>query len=96
MKQISATDSQVIKACAIACVGLIGLVASFFGGDASKIEMDGEKLVNAGLLVLTTGSVAWAMYARITKPNPPISGGAVQKQADLIQKQTQETVENKP
>lgn len=87
MNKIGMLDSQVIRAALLALVGLAGLIASFFGVDEALFSEKAARLVDALLLVLTTGSVIWAAYARATKPTPPITDGAVAKTAELQKSQ---------
>lgn len=87
MNQIGLLDSQVIRAALLALVSLIGLILSFFGVSEELFGANATKLVDAALLVITTGSVLWAAWARATKPTPPITDGAVVKTDALVNKQ---------
>lgn len=81
MKNIALLDSQVIRAALVALVGLIGLILSFFGVSEEAFGAKAAKLVDAALLVLTTGATLWAAYARATKPTPPITQVAAEATA---------------
>ncbi len=87
MHTIPLLDSQVIRAALLALVGLIGLILSFFGVDEALFGAKAERVVEALLLVLTTGSVLWAAYARATKPTPPITETAAAKTAEMERQQ---------
>lgn len=79
MKSIPLLDSQVIRAALLALVGLLGLILSFFGVSEAAFGEHATRLVDALLLVITTGSVLWAGYARATKPTPPLTNTAAAK-----------------
>ncbi len=87
MNQIGLLDSQVIRAALVALVGLLGLILSFFGVGEAAFSEKALKLVDAALLLITTGSVLWAAHARATKPTPPITDGAVAKTEAMTLKQ---------
>lgn len=79
LNKIAALDSQVIRALLVAIVGLIGLLLSFFGFDEGLFTERAGRVVDALLLVLSTGGVVWAGYARAYLPTPPITSTAIVK-----------------
>jgi hypothetical protein len=69
----------------VALVGLAGLIARKFGvqfDDASWNE-----IVDAVLLVLTTGAALWAGWARATKPTPPLTQKAADATVEAAKKE---------
>lgn len=89
MNIIPLLESQVIRAALVALVGLIGLIASYFGVNEEVFGEKASKLVDALLLVITTGSTLWAAYARATKPTPPLTEGAAAATAARIEAEKQ-------
>lgn len=79
MKTIPLLDSQVIRAVLLALAGLIGLILSFFGVNEEAFGAQASRLIEAALLLLTTGSALWAAWARAMLPTPPITDTAVVK-----------------
>jgi hypothetical protein len=84
LEVIKKLDSATIRGLIVATVPLLVLIASFFGIDEAifqaKLEGIGEKLV---ALVSLLG-VAWAAYARIFQPTPPLSESAQIKTAEML------------
>jgi hypothetical protein len=79
LEKISMLDSQVIRALLLAITGLVGLILSFFGVDEGWFSERATRVVDAVLLIITTGGVLWAGYARRYLPTPPITDTAVAK-----------------
>jgi hypothetical protein len=84
LEVIKKLDSATIRGLIVATIPLLVLIASFFGVDEAlfqaKLEGIGEKLV---ALVSLLG-VAWAAYARIFQPTPPLSQTAQIKTAQML------------
>jgi hypothetical protein len=84
LEVIKKLDSATIRGLIVATIPLLVLIASFFGIDEAifqaKLEGIGEKLV---ALVSLLG-VAWAAYARIFQPTPPLSETARDKTAQML------------
>lgn len=87
LSKIAMLDSAVIRALLLAVTGLIGLILSFFGVSEALFSEKAVRLVDALLLVLTTGATLYAAYARATKPTPPITDEAVAKTIQMVHKQ---------
>lgn len=73
LEVIAKMDSAVIRALLVAAVGVIGMILSFLGVDGSRFGENAEKFIDALLLLLSTGGIAWAAYARLMKPTPPLT-----------------------
>lgn len=85
LEKISKLDSQVLRALFVAAAGLIGTIASYFGVSEEVFGRESGRLVDALLLLLSTGGIAWAAYARISKPNPPLSDQALVRTEEMVQ-----------
>ena len=81
---IKALDSATIKGLIVATIPLLVLIASFFGIDEAvfKAELEGwgEKIV----ALVSLAGVAWAAYARVLQPTPPLSETAQIKTRQMI------------
>lgn len=70
---IKKLDAGTVRGLIVATVPLLVLLGSFFGLDeaafGAKLEGWGEKLV----ALVSLGGVAWAAYARLLKPTPPLT-----------------------
>jgi len=73
MNMIGKLDSQVIRAVLVALAGLVGLILRKFGVADESFDQAARDIIDALLLLLTTGSVLYAGYARAYKPTPPIT-----------------------
>jgi len=84
---IKKLDSGTVRGLIVATIPLLVLIASFFGVDEAlfqaKLEGWGEKIV---ALVSLLG-VAWAAYARVFKPTPPLTEKAAQATQTMAQEQ---------
>lgn len=84
---IKKLDSGTIRGLIVATIPLLVLIASFFGVDEAvfqaKLEGWGEKLV----AFVSLFGVAWAAYARVFKPTPPLTEKAAQATQTMIQAQ---------
>lgn len=84
LEVIKKLDSATIRGLLVATIPLLVLIASFFGIDEAifqaKLEGIGEKIV---ALVSLLG-VAWAAYARIFQPTPPLTETAKIKTAQML------------
>lgn len=87
LEKIAKLDAAVIKALLLAFVGLIGVVAGLFGVDEVAFGAKASRLVDSISTLLIAGGLAWAAYARVNLPTPPISDKAVQKTRELVSKQ---------
>jgi len=80
-------DSGTIRGLIVATIPLLVIIASLFGVDESvfqaKLEGWGEKIV----AIVALGGVAYAAYARVFNPTPPISETAARKTEALIAQQ---------
>lgn len=84
---IKKLDSGTVRGLIVATIPLLVLIASFFGVDEAlfqaKLEGWGEKLVS----FVTLFGIAWAAYARVFKPTPPLSEKAAQATQAMLQEQ---------
>lgn len=84
---IKKLDSGTIRGLIVATIPLLVLIASFFGVDeavfGAKLEAIGEKIV---ALVALLG-VAWAAYARVFKPTPPLTETAAKLTQERLVKE---------
>jgi hypothetical protein len=88
LDKIALMDSAVIKALLAAFFGVLGLVASlFFGVDEAAFGAKAGRLVDGLLLLWTAGTIAYAAYARATKPTPPLTTQAEDATAFKMQAQ---------
>lgn len=82
LERVPVLDSQVIRALVVAGVGVIGNILSFFGVDEALFGSERVQHLADGIATLfTLGGIAWAAWARATKPTPPLTEAA--KQATL-------------
>lgn len=81
---IKKLDSGTVRGLIVATIPLLVLIASFFGIDEAvfqaQLEGWGEKLV---ALVSLLG-IAWAAYARVFKPTPPLTEKALQETQRMV------------
>jgi hypothetical protein len=85
---IKKLDAGTVRGLIVATIPLLVLIASFFGVDEAvfqaKLEGWGEKLV----ALVSLGGIAWAYYARVFKPTPPLTETAAKAtQERLMQEQ---------
>lgn len=84
LEVIKKLDSATIRGLIVATIPLLVLIASFFGVDEAlfqaKLEGLGEKLV----ALVSLAGVAWAAYARLFKPTPPLTETAKAKTAEMV------------
>lgn len=84
---IKKLDSGTVRGLIVATIPLLVLIASFFGVDEAlfqaKLEGWGEKLVS----FVTLFGIAWAAYARVFKPTPPLTEKAAQATQAMLQEQ---------
>jgi hypothetical protein len=83
---IKKLDSGTVRGLIVATIPLIVLIASFFGVDealfSTQLEGIGEKIV----ALVSLAGVAWAAYARVFKPTPPLTETAAKlTQERLVQ-----------
>jgi hypothetical protein len=87
LEVIKKLDSGTIRGLIVATIPLLVLLGSFFGVDEAvfkaNLEGWGEKLVALASLA----GVAWAAYARVFKPTPPLTETAAKATQDMIQSQ---------
>jgi hypothetical protein len=92
LDKIAKLDAAVIRALLVAAVGVLGVVLGFFGVNEDVFNAQAARFVDALSLLFTAGGVAWAAWARINLPNPPLSDKAVTKsQAMVTKSQSTET-----
>lgn len=81
---IKKLDSGTVRGLIVATIPLLVLIASFFGVDEAlfqaKLEGLGEKLV----ALVSLGGVAWAAYARLLKPTPPLTETAAKATQEMV------------
>lgn len=84
---IKKLDSGTIRGLIVATIPLLVLIGSLFGVDEAvfkaSLEGWGEKLV----ALVSLAGVAWAAYARVFKPTPPLTEQAAQATQAMLQKQ---------
>jgi hypothetical protein len=73
LAKIAMFDSHTMRALGLALIALLGLILSFFGVDENVFSERGQRVLDALLLVIATGSALWAGHARATKPTPPLT-----------------------
>jgi len=83
---IKKLDSGTVRGLIVATIPLIVLIASFFGIDEAMFKANlegwGEKIV----ALVSLAGVAWAAYARLLKPTPPLTETAAKlTQERLVQ-----------
>jgi hypothetical protein len=84
LEKIAKLDSLVLRGLAVALIGLIGKILSLAGVDEMVFSTKASEIVDALLTVITTAGVLYAAYARINKPNPPLSDAAVAKTQEMV------------
>jgi hypothetical protein len=77
LEKIAMLDSTVLRALLVAFAGLVGAVLRAFGVGSDLFEKAVMDIIDQVMLCLTAVAVLYAAYARITKPNPPLSDKAV-------------------
>lgn len=84
---IKKLDSGTIRGLIVATIPLLVLIASFFGIDEAvfqaRLEGWGEKLV----ALVSLFGVAWAAYARVFKPTPPLTETAAKLTQERLVKE---------
>lgn len=86
LEVIKKLDSATIKALIVATVPLLALIASFFGVDQAVFDREASIWTERLLALATAGGIAWAAWARLFKPTPPLTETAAQKTADMVAK----------
>ena len=84
LEKIAMLDSSVVRALLVALAGLIGAVLRAFGVGSDLFDKNIMAVIDQIMLCLTALAVLYAAYARITKPNPPLSDAAVNKTQQLV------------
>jgi hypothetical protein len=84
LEKIAKLDSLVLRGLAVALIGLIGKILALAGVDEMLFSTKASEIVDALLTVITAAGVLYAGYARINKPNPPLSDSAVAKTEQMI------------
>jgi len=84
MDNIAKLDSQVVRALLVAIAGLAGIIASYFGISEEVFNEQAVRIIDAACLIMTTGGAAWAMWARLYLPTPPLTDAAAAKTEDRI------------
>ena len=84
---IKKLDSGTVRGLIVATIPLIVLIASFFGVDealfSTQLEGIGEKVV----ALVSLAGVAWAAYARVFKPTPPLTETAAKLTQERLVKE---------
>lgn len=85
---IKKLDAGTVRGLIVATIPLLALVASMFGLDeaivGAKLEGWGEKIV----ALVTLGGIAWAAYARVFKPTPPLTETAARLTQERLEAET--------
>lgn len=84
LEKIALLDSRVVRALLVAFVGLVGAVLRAFGVGSDLFEKATMEIIDQVMLCLTALTVLYAAYARVTKPNPPLSDAAVNETKRLV------------
>lgn len=84
LEVIKKLDSATIKALAVATLPLLALIGTFFGVDEAVFNVKATAIVERILALVTLGGVAWAAWARLFQPTPPLTETAKQKTAEAI------------
>jgi hypothetical protein len=84
LEKISKLDSAVLRALLVAFVGLVGAILRAFGVGSEMFDKSAMELVDQVMLFITACAVLYAAYARISKPNPPLSDRAVTETQRLV------------
>jgi hypothetical protein len=88
LEKIAKLDAAVVKALLLAFAGLLGTLLDTVGLiDPTTFGVKAAGIVDAVSNFLIAVGLAWAMYARVNLPTPPISDTAVAKTAALMKKQ---------
>lgn len=86
---IKKLDAGTVRGLIVATIPLLVLIGSFFGLDqavfSAKLSDIGEKIV----ALVTLGGIAWAAYARLFNPTPPITETAAEKTRAMLAKQNE-------
>jgi hypothetical protein len=88
MDKIGMLDSAVIRALLLAVAGLVGLILSFFGVTQEMFDAQSSRVIDAVLLVITTGSAFYAMWSRARHATPPITDAAVKATEQRVAQET--------
>jgi hypothetical protein len=89
LAKMALMDSHVIRALLVAIAGLVGIAISMFSaGNATAFNSHAPGAIDALMLLFTTAAVAYAAYARLMRPTPPITDTAVAATVALAAKQT--------
>lgn len=83
---IKKLDAATIKALAAATIPLLALIATLFGMDEKAFNIKADQVVQILLAFVTLGGIAWAAWARLFKPTPPLTQTALDKTRELIDK----------
>lgn len=81
---INKLDSGTIKGLIAATVPLLGLIATLFGVDKAVFDAAADKWVQILLAFLAAGGVAWAAWARLFQPTPPLTETALMKTDQMV------------
>lgn len=84
LEKILLLESGVIRGLLVSFVGLVGSLASLFGVDEALFGTKAGPIVDGIVALLAAGGLFYAAWARATKPNPPITEGAVEKTAERL------------
>lgn len=78
LDKISKMDSHVLRGLMVAGVGLVGSVVALFGHiSAAQFMAKALPVIDSADVLLGAAGLAWAAYARVNLPNPPLSNGAI-------------------
>lgn len=84
LDKIAKLDSTTVKALLVAILGIVVSLVGAFGLDTTAITERSQAIIDAIGNAVTGFAVAYALWARITRPNPPLSDQAVVKTKVMV------------
>lgn len=87
LKVIGMLDAGTVRGLIVATVPLLVLIASFFGVDEAVFKANLEGWGEKAVALVSLAGVAWAAYARVFKPTPPVTETAAKATQERLQKE---------
>ena len=84
LEKISKLDSQVLRALLVVFIGLVGAIMRAFGIGDESFSKAALEIVDQLILFVAAVAALYAAYARVAKPNPPLSDAAVRETQRLL------------
>lgn len=84
LEKISKLDSQVLRALLVVAIGLTGSILRAFGVGTDTFNKTALEIADQALLFIAAVGAVYAAYARISKPNPPLSDAAIRETQRLL------------